>query len=122
MNCNQFFCLDKLLVPVDPLTRDVRSLAGDLGFSNADISYIIHKPYPFVYMYDQWLKIHKQDAKLSVLIQSLDDIKRFDAVEIVKKAVEGTNFLAFYKNNIKVNNQNTQNICSISVINNSLST
>ena len=80
---------DVLLVPTHTLDRDVRSVAGNLGFSITDISYIISKPYPFVYMYDQWLKRYKRDARLSNLLDAVRDIKRNDAAEIVENAIKG---------------------------------
>lgn len=80
--------LNVFLSPNHILHRDVRSVAGSLGFSSTDIAYINSKPYPFVYMYDQWLKRHKRDAKLSNLLDAVREIKRFDAVEIIEKAIQ----------------------------------
>ena len=84
-----FKFLDTLLIPTNPLARDVRTLADILGFSNTDISYIVHKPYPFLYMYDQWIKRHQQSAKLSTLYKALTEIMRKDAAEIVQNAIKG---------------------------------
>ncbi|XP_066910288.1 uncharacterized protein [Clytia hemisphaerica] len=80
--------LNTKLIPTDALARDVRSLADNLGFSNTDINYLVNKQYPFIYMYDQWLKRHKQDAKLKALYAALMEIRRPDAAEIVERVLK----------------------------------
>lgn len=40
-------------------------------------------------MYDQWLKRHKQDAKLKALYAALMEIRRPDAAEIVERVLKG---------------------------------
>lgn len=81
-----------LLIPLDPLERDVRSVAGDLDFTTDEVRYLTHKPYPFVYMYDQWLKRDGRNATLRKLQDTLLKNKRHDAAEIVEKAINGILF------------------------------
>lgn len=86
------YLLDVLLVPTDPLERDVRSVAGHLNFTTDEVRYLTHKDYPFVYMYDQWLKRDRRNATLRKLQDVLIEIRRHDAAEIIEKAVKGLYF------------------------------
>ena len=83
------------LVPNDTLHRDVRSISGHLGFNNDEIKYIIDKPYPFVYMYDQWLKREGRKATLRKLQEACLEHNRYDAAEVVEKSINGLPFFTF---------------------------
>ena len=87
--CMHLLFLDMLLSPPDPLERDVRSLAGSLGFYRDEILYIFKKQYPFVYMYDQWIKRDPVNSSLKTLHDSLIKLKRRDAAEIVNSKLQG---------------------------------
>ena len=89
-SCTLLPFLDMLLSPANTLERDVRSLAGSLGFYRDEVLYIFKKQYPFVYMHNQWIKRDPGNASLRMLHNALIDLKRRDAAKIVRSKLEGT--------------------------------
>lgn len=71
-------------------------MAGELEFSIDAITFIESKPYPFLYLMDQWIKRTEWQAEtgkheratLNKLLKILTKMKRLDAAELVDKELQ----------------------------------
>ena len=90
---------DTMLAPYNVLSRDVRDLAGNLGFDIDLIHFISQQERPFLHLLDYWCKIKDDnDATMENLRIAVVDLKRPDVLELLDKAIIGlSRFLCFLR-------------------------